>query len=27
MWGLLMFALALRGGGPWSLDRKLGLQL
>jgi len=27
MWGLLMFAVALRGGGPWSLDRKLGLQL
>src|SRR5213593_3527382 len=27
MWGLLMFAVALRGGGPWSLDRKLGWQL
>lgn len=27
MWGLIMFAVALRGGGPWSLDRKLGWQL
>ncbi len=27
MWGLVMFAVALRGGGPWSLDRKLGWQL
>jgi putative oxidoreductase len=27
MWGLLMFAIALRGGGSWSLDRKLGWQL
>src|SRR5882724_6892147 len=27
MWGLLMFAVALRGGGPWSLDRKIGWQL
>jgi len=27
MWGLIMFAIALRGGGPWSLDRKLGKQL
>jgi len=27
MWGLLMVAVALRGGGPWSLDRKLGWQL
>ena len=27
MWGLLMLAVALRGGGPWSLDRKLGWQL
>jgi len=27
MWGLLMFAIALRGGGPWSLDRKIGWQL
>jgi putative oxidoreductase len=27
MWGLLMFAIALRGGGPYSLDRKLGFTL
>jgi putative oxidoreductase len=27
MWGLIMFAVALRGGGPWSLDRKIGKQL
>jgi len=27
MWGLVMFAVALRGGGPWSLDRKIGVQL
>ena len=27
MWGLIMFAIALRGGGPYSLDRKLGWQL
>ena len=27
MWGLLMLAVALRGGGPYSLDRKLGWQL
>jgi putative oxidoreductase len=27
MWGLLMLAVALRGGGPWSLDRKIGWQL
>ena len=27
MWGLIMFAIALRGGGPWSLDRKLGKEL
>jgi putative oxidoreductase len=25
--GLLIFAIALRGGGPYSLDRKLGWQL
>ena len=23
MWGLISFAIALRGGGPYSLDRKL----
>ena len=27
MWGLVMLAVALRGGGPWSLDRKIGVQL
>jgi putative oxidoreductase len=26
-WGLVMFAIALRGGGPYSLDRKLGWEL
>ena len=27
MWGLVMFAIALRGGGPYSLDRKIGKEL
>jgi putative oxidoreductase len=27
MWGLLFFAIALRGGGPYSLDRALGREL
>jgi putative oxidoreductase len=27
MWCLIMFAIALRGGGPCSLDRKIGRQL
>jgi putative oxidoreductase len=27
MWALVMFAVALRGGGPFSLDRKIGWQL
>ena len=27
MWGLLFFAIALRGGGPYSLDRLLGREL
>ena len=27
MWGLLLFAIALRGGGPYSIDRLLGRQL
>jgi putative oxidoreductase len=27
LWGLVCFAIALRGGGPYSLDRKLGKQL
>jgi putative oxidoreductase len=26
-WGLVCFAIALRGGGPYSLDRKLGTEL
>lgn len=27
LFGLIMFAIALRGGGPYSLDRKLGREL
>ena len=27
MWGLVCFAIALRGGGPYSLDRRIGVQL
>jgi putative oxidoreductase len=27
MWGLICFAMSLRGGGPYSLDRKLGKEL
>ncbi|MGH6769417.1 MAG: DoxX family protein [Xanthobacteraceae bacterium] len=27
MWGLIFFAVALRGGGPYSLDRALGREL
>jgi len=27
MWGLVSFAIALRGGGPYSVDRKLGIEL
>ncbi|MDH4192296.1 MAG: hypothetical protein OEW21_19075 [Betaproteobacteria bacterium] len=27
MWGLVMFAVALRGGGAWSLDRRIGREL
>jgi putative oxidoreductase len=27
MWGLILFAVALRGGGAYSLDRKLGREL
>jgi putative oxidoreductase len=27
LWGLLFFAIALRGGGPYSLDRALGVEL
>ena len=26
-WGLVMFAIALRGGGPYSLDRVIGKEL
>ena len=26
-WGLILLAVALRGGGPYSLDRKLGWEL
>lgn len=27
MWGLVMLAIALRGGGPYSLDRRIGAEL
>ena len=27
MWGVIFFAIALRGGGPYSLDRKLGWEI
>ena len=27
MWGFLCLAIALRGGGPWSLDRAIGKEL
>jgi putative oxidoreductase len=27
LWGLMVFAVALRGGGPYSLDRKLGWEV
>lgn len=27
MWGLVLFAIALRGGGPYSLDRRIGREL
>jgi putative oxidoreductase len=27
MWGIIMFAIALRGGGPYSLDRAIGKEL
>jgi putative oxidoreductase len=27
MWGIVSFAIALRGGGPYSLDRKIGREL
>jgi putative oxidoreductase len=27
LWGLISFAIALRGGGPYSLDRRIGKEL
>jgi len=27
MWGIIMFAIALRGGGPYSVDRLIGKEL
>lgn len=27
LWGIVMFAIALRGGGPYSLDRVIGKEL
>ncbi len=27
MWGAIMFAIALRGGGPYSLDRRINREL
>jgi putative oxidoreductase len=27
LWGIVMFAIALRGGGPYSLDRLIGKEL
>lgn len=27
LWGIMYFAIALRGGGPYSLDRKIGKEL
>jgi len=27
LWGLVIFAIALRGGGPWSIDRRLGREI
>jgi putative oxidoreductase len=27
LWGLVLFAIALRGGGPYSLDRAIGREL
>ena len=27
LWGFIALAIALRGGGPYSLDRKLGVEL
>jgi hypothetical protein len=27
LWGMMVFVVALRGGGPFSLDRKIGWEL
>ncbi len=27
LWGIVLLVIALRGGGPWSLDRKIGREL
>ena len=27
LWGLVCFAIALRGGGPYSIDRRIGVEL
>jgi putative oxidoreductase len=27
LWGLVIFAVSLRGGGPWSVDRLIGKEL
>ena len=27
LWGFMCMAIALRGGGPWSLDRWIGKEL
>jgi putative oxidoreductase len=27
LWGIVMFAIALHGGGPYSLDRKIGREV
>lgn len=27
IWGIIFFAIALRGGGPYSVDRKIGIEL
>lgn len=27
MWGLMLLAIALRGGGPWSVDRQIGKEV
>jgi putative oxidoreductase len=27
MWGMMLVAIMLRGGGPWSLDRRIGKEI